>query len=216
MTNKLLTAKHWQLFLLTVAVPFVIFIISLFFIISMAVRADRTHTDPDFTSLIIVSVIAGIAGLISMVTHLSWVWSVSIGLQQYMHPDMRQLKVNRFRLFFVIPLVFMAIAPIGIVTIVTMHTGVVFLLLLLFMLGHFFTIFCIVYTMYFTAKTLRSVEMQQEAHFSDYIGEFFLIYFFPVGIWFIQPRINAIVNGEMQLPRKVTVAEPPIDERLDF
>jgi hypothetical protein len=48
--------------------------------------------------------------------------------------------------------------------------------------------------LYFTAKTLKSAEMQREAHFSDYIGDFFLLWFYPVGIWFIQPRINRIVQ----------------------
>lgn len=47
--------------------------------------------------------------------------------------------------------------------------------------------------MYFVAKTITSVEMKKESHFSDYIGDFFLIWFFPVGIWFVQPRINKII-----------------------
>jgi hypothetical protein len=31
---------------------------------------------------------------------------------------------------------------------------------------------------------------------NDYIGEFFLFWFFPIGIWFIQPRINNIVSKD--------------------
>jgi hypothetical protein len=50
--------------------------------------------------------------------------------------------------------------------------------------------------MYFTAKTITSVEMKKETHFSDYIGDFFLIWFFPVGIWFLQPRINRLLEEQ--------------------
>ena len=67
--------------------------------------------------------------------------------------------------------------------------------LILMMLGHFFTMFCLIYILYFTAKTFRSAELQREAHFSDYIGEFFLLWFHFIGVWVIQPRINAIVDG---------------------
>lgn len=202
MTQKLLNAKHWQLFIITVGIPFVIFFISMILIVSMAVRADQMQVEPDFASLIMVGIIAGIAGLVSTVTHLSWVWSVSTGLQRYMHPEMRLLKVKRFKLFFFIPLIYMVLAFALFVPVIVMNAspnggaepGVFIPFMLLFLFAHFFAIFCIVYTMYFTAKTFRSAEMQKEAHFSDYIGEFFLIYFFPVGIWFIQPRINSIVN----------------------
>lgn len=48
----------------------------------------------------------------------------------------------------------------------------------------------------FPAKTIRSIELNQEARFGDYIGDFFLIFFLPIGIWFIQPRINRIVRND--------------------
>jgi hypothetical protein len=55
--------------------------------------------------------------------------------------------------------------------------------------------FCIFYCFYFTAKVLKTVELQKPVTFNDYAGEFFLIWFFPIGIWFIQPRINRLFNG---------------------
>ncbi|WP_192821747.1 hypothetical protein [Rufibacter sp. LB8] len=44
----------------------------------------------------------------------------------------------------------------------------------------------------FTAKALRSIELRRKARFGDYVGEFFLLLFWPVGIWVLQPRINKI------------------------
>ncbi|MBI3240197.1 MAG: hypothetical protein HYZ43_15335 [Flavobacteriia bacterium] len=42
---------------------------------------------------------------------------------------------------------------------------------------------------------LKSVELQREAVYTEYSSDFFLIWFFPVGVWSIQPRINRIVQG---------------------
>ena len=48
--------------------------------------------------------------------------------------------------------------------------------------------------MYFVAKTLKTVELQKEVLFSDFAGEFFIVWFFPIGIWIIQPKINKIIE----------------------
>jgi len=53
-------------------------------------------------------------------------------------------------------------------------------------------LFCVFYIFYFNAKSLKAVELQRPVTFGDYIGEFFLLLFFPIGVWIIQPRINKI------------------------
>jgi hypothetical protein len=57
---------------------------------------------------------------------------------------------------------------------------------------HLFSMFCIFYSLYFIAKALKTVESQKTVSFSDFAGEFFLIWFFPIGVWIIQPRINKL------------------------
>lgn len=59
---------------------------------------------------------------------------------------------------------------------------------------HLFSMFCIFYCLYFVAKTIKTAELQRETAFSDFVGEFFLIWFFPIGIWFIQPRVNQLAE----------------------
>jgi hypothetical protein len=54
--------------------------------------------------------------------------------------------------------------------------------------------FCIFYTLYFVAKTFKTVELQREVKFSDFAGEFFMIWFYPIGIWIIQPKINKMIE----------------------
>jgi hypothetical protein len=57
---------------------------------------------------------------------------------------------------------------------------------------HLLSMFCLFYCIYFIARALRSVELNRIVTFSDFAGDFFLIWFFPIGIWIIQPRINRL------------------------
>jgi hypothetical protein len=34
----------------------------------------------------------------------------------------------------------------------------------------------------------------------DFAGEFFLLWFYPVGIWIVQPKINKMVESTPDLP----------------
>ena len=57
----------------------------------------------------------------------------------------------------------------------------------------------VVYLMYamlhfsfYPGKALKSIELNKEAKIRDYIGYSFLIIFWPIGIWWIQPKLNKI------------------------
>jgi len=65
----------------------------------------------------------------------------------------------------------------------------------LIFLFHIFAMICMFYMIYFVAKNLVIVEQNRNITFSDFAGPFFLIWFFPIGIWFIQPRINMIFQN---------------------
>jgi len=54
--------------------------------------------------------------------------------------------------------------------------------------------FCMFYIIYFVSKTLKMAELQRNVSFSDYAGEFFLIWLYPIGIWFVQPKINELAH----------------------
>ena len=64
---------------------------------------------------------------------------------------------------------------------------------------HLFSMFCIFYSLYFVAKTFKTVELQRETTFSDFAGEFFLIWFYPVGVWIIQPKVNKMVENDIAM-----------------
>jgi hypothetical protein len=54
--------------------------------------------------------------------------------------------------------------------------------------------FGFLYSFYFVAKTFKTVELQREVAFSDFVGEFFLLLLFPIGVWIIQPKINKMID----------------------
>ena len=59
---------------------------------------------------------------------------------------------------------------------------------------HIYAMFSILYTTYFISKALVSAEKQEDAKFTEYGEVIFLLIFFPIGIWFIQPRVQMIIN----------------------
>ena len=61
---------------------------------------------------------------------------------------------------------------------------------------HLFSMFCIIHTIYFVAKAYKIAETQRAVTFSDFVGEFFLAWFFIIGVWIMQPKINTMVNEQ--------------------
>ena len=61
----------------------------------------------------------------------------------------------------------------------------------------FYVFYAFLHFLAFPAKTLKSIELNREASLGEYIGDFFLIVFLPIGIWLLQPRIRQIIEREM-------------------
>jgi hypothetical protein len=60
---------------------------------------------------------------------------------------------------------------------------------------HMLAAFCIFYDIYFVSKSMVLAETGSPASFRNYAMQFFLVWFFPIGIWFIQPKVNSIMRG---------------------
>jgi len=60
---------------------------------------------------------------------------------------------------------------------------------------------CVLYVLYFGRRVSRSQKRQARSAL-DYFGSFFLIWFFLVGVWIIQPRINCLFAATVKQPRK--------------
>jgi len=148
-------------------------------------------------SLLMIITVVSVFGL------LGWLWSIAIGLQTKV-PTGVKMKVRKFRFFLLFTLVYILLFSAFITSefggIMDLETGnnqemFAWMMRIIFPL-HIFCMFCIFYCLYFVAKTFKTVELQRKVTFSDFAGEFFLFWFFPFGIWIVQPKINQMIAGK--------------------
>lgn len=188
MIDKFLKAKHWQLFLLTFGIPM---IFQIFFMGSIFVNiASGIDRDPSF----IINYMKFFPGIIFLFMGVlfGWLWSVAIGLQSKV-PDVVQMKVNKFKIFFFIPFIYSLFFLSFFMSSFTEGRPNPSIFAVIVPL-HIFSMFCMFYILYFVSKTYKTVELQREVKFSDFAGEFFMIWFYPIGIWIVQPKINKMIE----------------------
>jgi len=198
MTEKFLKAKHWQLFVLTFGIPMIFQFVMIGTIFSNV--ASGHNPDPSFIFNymkffpIMMFIFTGV--------FFGWFWSVVTGLQSKI-PQEAKMKLVRFKIFFFIPLIYILFILIvvgvfmnGIINKTSEPNPIVIgaFIAIIFPL-HLFSMFCIFHSLYFVAKTFKTAELQREVSFSDFAGEFFMIWFYPIGIWIVQPKINKMVEG---------------------
>ena len=190
MAKIFLNAKHWHIFTLAFALPFTFQVV---LVPMFAVGNDPT---------ILLKVMPAILALL-IVGFFGWLWSIAVGLQSKI-PAGIGMNINRFKLFFFIPLVYLVL----ILMFIAFGTGglaeggkgpdsaTIALIVGIVVPIHLFAIFCIFYCLFFVAKTFKTVELQAEVNFSDFAGEFFLFWFYPIGVWILQPKINRMVKAK--------------------
>ena len=195
MTNLFLKAKHWQIFLLTYGIPliFQMVFISIMFSLFDPEKLSIPLVFPYIFAILFIIIV--ISGTIT----LGWFYSVSVGLQ---HKISDNVKMNtgffKFCLFFPAAYIsiFIFVFMISFFDAFTNQVIPDFGIFALIIPCHFFSMFCILYCLYFTAKAIKTAEMQRRVRFSDFAGELFMLWFFFIGVWIIQPRLNKIVNDE--------------------
>jgi hypothetical protein len=168
-----LRAKSWQVFALVIGVGIVGQLVA---VISLIQSMESPN------ELLEVPVGFGIVTVLMMYCLLGWYWTIGTFLSLRVPPALR-LKSGFFRFALVYPAIYVLFF------IWVFKTLNPVLLLAIFPL-HFFAMLCMFYLLYFVSKSLVLAETCKPASFNDYAGPFFLIWFFPIGIWFIQPRIN--------------------------
>jgi len=111
-----------------------------------------------------------------------WLWSIGTKLQTD-KAKMNDTKLILFKISVIYPVAYFVFAICYLFT-----NG------WLVMPLHFAAMFSSLYATIFAAKTLKSAELKKEAKISEYLGDFFLICFFSIGIWILQPRIHKLIN----------------------
>ena len=125
-----------------------------------------------------------------------WFYALGTNLHKKL-PAAVTMNLTRFKIFLFIPVVYMLFISVfmfGMFSNISSGGQPNPAIFAVIVPLHFFSMFCIFYCLYFNAKALKTVEWQKPVTFSDFAGEFFLIWLFPIGIWIIQPRINKLFD----------------------
>ena len=184
-----LRAKHWQIFLL-------LFLVSVGqFVGSIAIMvASPSSEELGRGQLVGLGLLDGLLALV----FLSYLWFAGSFLCSVTPQDLRPgLSFFRVAIFYPIVMAVMAYAtapfslsgrpwPFGVFTALSL-----------------FAFVCGIYDINFVSKALAMAETGDPKVLGDYSGIFFLfLFFFPIGVWFIQPRINRLYADRKNAPQK--------------
>ncbi len=182
--TKFLTLKHWQLIALFAILPVFIEFVLLTFLLFAKNRAIMYYAFPLLTIFFLIILFC-------------WYYSLGVNLHKKL-PAGVKMNVLKFKILLFIPVLYTFLFTIIVASFTSNFTTFFkpnagnFLKVLPM---HIIAIYCFVYCMSFIGKALKSVEIKRNAMYDDYWALFFLIWFFPVGIWIIQPRINKIFRN---------------------
>ncbi|ADB42918.1 hypothetical protein [Spirosoma linguale] len=123
----------------------------------------------------------------------AWLWTVGVNLSKKLKPgydrDLMLLKASLFIPF--------AYVTMPIVALLSTLTGVVipFLTFGFYSTLHTIALFCFIYPIYFVASYLTTIEYGKPIKFVEYVSTLLAIVLFPIGVFFVQPRIKKVVNS---------------------
>jgi hypothetical protein len=200
--NLFLKARHWQLFLLAFVLPMMILFVTIGIMAANIIdHVVVTNAPPDPKVIMGYMKFMPMGLILLTILTYGWFWSVAVGLQKKVPAEVK-LNVLRFKISFFVPIVFLIFVMVFIRVVIggIIETGVIpdpgifitFFVIVIPM--NLLSTVCSIHTIYFTAKTFKTIEMQKEADFTDFIAEFFLIWFYPIGVWVIQPKINKMIE----------------------
>lgn len=182
--TKLLTLKHWQLFGLLIGLP-LIFQVDL-------VGSALASGNPKMFIISFPIMMIYFIGLF-----FGWFYALATNLHKKL-PTTATMNLTRFKIFLFIPVAYMLFLSVFMFCMfsnISLGGQLNLAIFAGFIPLHLFSMFCIFYCLYFNAKALKSVEWQKSVTFSDFAGEFFLIWFFPIGIWIIPNYALENLNG---------------------
>ena len=189
-----LKLKHWVLFVVLILTSY----ISVNYMFELI---DFNQTE----------IISNVFAIINLLFFYGWLWSIVMVLKSEV-PKKDTILIKKFIFFFCITVVLSIIittsleviidkiikqidsqstSPItkGLNALVAMPFLIRLYVIFYSVLNLFFLI-----TIYFTSKILKTIELNEKVKFRQFISYFLLMLFYPIGIWFIQPKLNLLVK----------------------
>ncbi|MDH5473986.1 MAG: hypothetical protein OEY61_14160 [Gammaproteobacteria bacterium] len=133
----------------------------------------------------------GYLWLMTMVLFIGWLYSIG-SFANNNAPDNLRKNPRLYKVGFLIPLIYGVLLNIYFFPELELgkNTKPPFWLIPL----HLLSMLGIFYGLLFTAKRLVTLQRSEKIGFFEYSGAFFLFWFFPIGIWFLQPKVNQLYN----------------------
>lgn len=214
MINLFLRAKHWQIFILTFLLPFIAYMFMMVNMFSniIEMQSDIVSNDGPPNPFFMLNQMKYFGLVMFSFAFFQYVWQWSVGSKLHTKlPSHVSMNLNLFKACILIPFIYTLVLSIGMGSFfeylsdnmllasslngqVPEEMSALFKWFPLFVILHLLSIICMFYNLFFISKALKSAETQDHVTGSDYVAEFFLTWFFPVGVWFLQPRINNIFN----------------------
>ena len=178
--------KAWQVFIILILPMFA----SQFYLMSNMPSPASSPRPPSLEEFDALFKQTMLMSLLMMVLLLAWVLSIGFAANRRVEQSLRQntrlaIGSASFAAGYV------ALAPLIWPSPGDLSSGAASMALIFPL--HILAMIALIYVLAFTARNVMMAERQSPVSFFDYSGPFFLIWFFPIGVWFVQPRVNRIV-----------------------
>ena len=206
MNNLFLRSKHWHLFLLTFAIPTFIYTMSMGIMAKNMLDAIESGTGPssmDFENIFgSVKIVFMIIIILSSTLWL-WYWSLGVGLQKYI-PEPLRLNTTLFKVLYFLPVIYVIVILFLVGSFMEQLFNEDFItpapeafesFFWIFIPLNFIVVFASFYVLYFAAKSVKTAQLKKKVKLGDFIGEFFLLWIYPIGVWIVQPEVNKVVDN---------------------
>ena len=131
-------------------------------------------------------------GMFVMIVLFGWMFSVGAWSNSKL-PAERRSNTNVFAISLIIPVIYILMYIIQVIPQIT--AGAPSDQRPLWMLPlHMLSMAGIFYAIWFTAQKFKSLLENEDADFLIFSSTFFLLFIFPIGIWIIQPNVNALYS----------------------
>lgn len=132
--------------------------------------------------------------LIGLANSFAWVWAIVNEMKKFVPP----ISTTLFKIAFWVPFTYIwimiAFALYNLRIRKVQSINVEIELLVSAVLG-IVSVACIIYGLIFAGRIIKAAELQKEPSIKEHLMESWLMLLPPIGLWFIQPKLNKIAHS---------------------